>query len=77
MHAQWLASEAREHSGDETEIRLWQKVIDASIQASANAQDHLLSMQMLDLDKRDAGSAGSEETASCSGIPATTNARQN
>jgi len=58
MHAQWLASEASEHSGDDTEIRLWQKVIDASIKASANAQNHLLSMLDPDLDKRDAGSAG-------------------
>ena len=57
MHAQWLASEAREHSGDETEIRLWQKVVDASIKASANAQDHLLSMQEADIAGRGAESA--------------------
>ena len=57
MHAQWLASEAREHSGDEAEFGLWQKVVDASIKASANAQDHLLSMQEPDPARRGAGSA--------------------
>jgi hypothetical protein len=57
MHAQWLASEVREHSGDAKEIRLWQKVIDASIKASANAQDHLLSMQKPDDAKRGTRSA--------------------
>ena len=57
MHAQWLASEAREHSGDEAEFGLWQKVVDASIKASANAQDHLLSMQESDPARRGAGSA--------------------
>jgi TRADD-N domain-containing protein len=58
MHAQWLASETREHSGNPKEIRRWQEIIDASIKASAKAQDHLLSMQNSDLDKRGAGSAG-------------------
>lgn len=76
MHAQWLASEAHEHSGDATEILLWQKVIEASIKASANAQDHLLSMQMLDLDNRDAVTDRPEDAASRPGIPATNNARQ-
>jgi hypothetical protein len=57
MHAQWLASEAREHSGDEAEFGLWQKVVEASIKASANAQDHLLSMQEPDPARRGAGSA--------------------
>lgn len=57
MHAQWLASEAREHSGDEAESGLWQKVVEASIKASANAQDHLLSMQEPDPARRGAGSA--------------------
>ena len=55
MHAQWLASETREHSGDPKEIRRWQEIIDASIKASAKAQDHLLSMQNPDLDKRGGG----------------------
>ena len=57
MHAQWLASEAREHSGDEAEFGLWQKVVEASIKASANAQDHLLSMQEPYPARRGAGSA--------------------
>jgi hypothetical protein len=57
MHAQWLASEAREHSGDKAEFGLWQKVVEASIQASANAQNHLLSMQEPDPARRGAGSA--------------------
>src|SRR5262249_42883000 len=73
MHAQWLASEAREHSGDATEVRLWKKVIDASIQASVNAQDHLLNL--LD-DKREAGSGAQEDTDSRPGTPATTKVRQ-
>lgn len=72
MHAQWLASEAREHSGDATEIRLWQKVVDASIRASANAQGHLLSMQEADIAERGAQSSRLEDAASGRGIPATT-----
>ena len=76
MHAQWLASEAREHSGDTTEVRLWQKVVDASIRASANAQDHLLSMQEPDIAERGARSARPEDNASRPGIPATTNSWQ-
>jgi hypothetical protein len=74
MHAQWLASEAREHSGDATEIRLWEKVVEASIKASANAQDHLLSMQKPDDDERDAGISWPEDATSRPGVPATTNA---
>lgn len=57
MHAQWLASEAHEHSGDETELGLWRQVVDASINASARAQEHLLSMQEPDPARRGAGSA--------------------
>lgn len=45
MHAQWLASETHQHSGDETELGLWQKVVGATIDAGASAQEHLLSMQ--------------------------------
>lgn len=57
LHAQWLASEAPRHSADQAELCLWQKVVDASIKASASAQDHLLSMQESDTAKRGAGSA--------------------
>ena len=57
MHAQWLASEAHEHSGDEKELGLWRQVVDASINASASAQEHLLSMQEPDPARRGAGSA--------------------
>lgn len=57
MHAQWLASETHEHSGDETELGLWRQVVDASINASASAQEHLLSMQKPDPARRGAGSA--------------------
>jgi hypothetical protein len=62
MHAQWLAAEAREHSGDAIEILLWQKVIDASINASASAQKHLLTMQKHDHAWRGSGSARRRKT---------------
>jgi Cyanobacterial TRADD-N associated 2-Transmembrane domain len=45
LHAEWLALEAGERFGGEAELDLWHEVIDASIKASAHAQDHLLSMQ--------------------------------
>jgi hypothetical protein len=45
LHAQWLASEAHQHSGDKTEVSLWEKVVDATITASASAQEHLSNMQ--------------------------------
>jgi hypothetical protein len=45
LHAEWLVSAARESSGHESESRLWQQIIKASLQAGANAQDHLLTMQ--------------------------------
>ena len=47
LHAERLAREAGEHVGDEAELCLLQEVIDASIKAGADAQDHLFSMQML------------------------------
>jgi hypothetical protein len=56
LHAQWLASEAPRHSADQAELRLWRKVVNASIKASASAQDHLLSMQESDTAERGAGS---------------------
>ncbi len=52
LHAEWLASEARKQFGDKEEFRLWQKVVDATIKAGADAQDHLLSMQEHDLKRR-------------------------
>jgi hypothetical protein len=57
LHAQWLASEAHEHSGDKMELCLWEKVVDASITASASAQAQLLSMQESDPARGGAGSA--------------------
>ncbi|MGC1283158.1 MAG: hypothetical protein WA895_09520 [Streptosporangiaceae bacterium] len=45
LHAEWLALEAGERFGGEAELHLWHEVIDASIKASAHAQDHLLSMR--------------------------------
>ena len=46
LHAQWLASEASEQLGDAGKLRLREKVIEASLKAAADAQCHLLSMQM-------------------------------
>ncbi len=45
LHAQWLASIADEHIHEQTELDPWNEVIRASIQASVNAQEHLLSLQ--------------------------------
>jgi hypothetical protein len=45
LHAEWLASIANKHVGERSEFHLWNEVIKASIQASANAQEHLLSLQ--------------------------------
>jgi hypothetical protein len=45
LHAEWLALETGERFGGEAELHLWHEVINASIKASAHAQDHLLSMQ--------------------------------
>lgn len=45
LHAQWLASIADEHIHEQTDLDPWNEVIKASIQASANAQEHLLSLQ--------------------------------
>jgi hypothetical protein len=53
LHAEWLASEAGEHLDDAGKIRLREKVIKASLQAAADAQGHLLSMQMPRLKGRD------------------------
>jgi hypothetical protein len=63
LHAQWLASEAHEYSGDKTELSLWEKVVDASITASASAQAHLLSMQEPPPARRGAGSARPRQAA--------------
>jgi hypothetical protein len=50
--ADWLAAEGREEFGNEEGRVLLRKVIDASIKAGADAQDHLLSMQEHGLDGR-------------------------
>jgi hypothetical protein len=47
LHAQSLAMKTGEHLGTEAELRLWHELVDATIQASAHAQDHLLTMQEL------------------------------
>jgi TRADD-N domain-containing protein len=46
LHAEWLASEGCRDLDDAHELRLREKVIDASLKAAADAQSHLLSMQM-------------------------------
>ena len=56
LHAEWLASESREEFGKEEGRLLLRKVIDASIKAAADAQDHLLSMQEHGPDRRNIGS---------------------
>lgn len=45
LHAEWLALIAGEKVHEQADRDLWNKVIEASIQASANAQKHLLSLQ--------------------------------
>jgi hypothetical protein len=46
LHAQWLASEASEHLDDSGKLHLRKKVIEATLKAAADAQDHLLSLQL-------------------------------
>jgi hypothetical protein len=55
LHAEWLASAGRKEFGSEERRFLLEKLIDASIQRSAAAQDHLLSMQDSGLDRRTRG----------------------
>ena len=62
MHAQWLASEAGQHSGNATENRLWQEVVGASIKASAKAQNHLLTMHEHDGGRPGTGSGRRKKT---------------
>ena len=57
LHAEWLASEGSHKYGREEGRLLMEKVIDACIKAGADAQDHLLTLQEHDLDKRGPGSA--------------------
>lgn len=46
LHAQWLASETSEHLDDSGKLHLRKKVIEATLKAAADAQDHLLSLQL-------------------------------
>lgn len=46
LHAEWLASREDGHLDDAGRTHLREKVIKASLKAAADAQDHLLSMQM-------------------------------
>lgn len=64
LHAEWLASIANKHVGEPADLKLWNKVIEASIQASANAQEHLLSLQ----------EAGFAESRHRNGTPRSANA---
>ena len=57
LHAEWLASEARQQFGDKEGLSLLQEVIDASIKAGTDAQDHLLRMQEHDFERRRTRSA--------------------
>ena len=45
LHAQWLASIADGRIHKQTDLDPWNEVLKASIQASVNAQEHLLSLQ--------------------------------
>ena len=45
LHAEWLALVASEHLDGQADRDLWNEVIEASIQASVNAQKHLLTLQ--------------------------------
>jgi hypothetical protein len=54
--AEWLASEGRKEFGKEEGRLLLRKVIDASIKAAADAEDHLLTIQEHDSDRRTTGS---------------------
>jgi hypothetical protein len=47
LHSEWLTLMLTKYPEWRDEISLWQEVIDAAIQASNNAQDHLLIMQVL------------------------------
>jgi hypothetical protein len=47
LHAEWLTLMSGERLGPEVEAQLLQKVVEASIQAGANAQNHLLGLQEL------------------------------
>jgi hypothetical protein len=63
LHAEWLAGEARQNFGDKAGLPLWQEVVDATIKAGADAQDHLLSMQEPDFERRGTGSAHRPRTS--------------
>jgi hypothetical protein len=60
LHAEWLAREARKNFGDGAGLSLWREVVDASIKASASAQEHLLSMQECE-SKRQSKASGSPQ----------------
>jgi hypothetical protein len=45
LHAEWLALMLAEHPEREADASIWKQVLEASIQAGGNAQDHLLTMQ--------------------------------
>jgi hypothetical protein len=47
LHSEWLTLMLTTHPEWKEDISLWEKVVDAAIQASKNAQNHLLSMQVL------------------------------
>jgi hypothetical protein len=49
LHAEWLMELAKESSGNDQVFRLWQQIIEASLQAGASAQHHLLNLQATDV----------------------------
>jgi hypothetical protein len=57
LHAEWLTLMSGDHVDKDVESKLWKEVIEASIQASVNAQNHLLSMHGPSPSKRTAGKA--------------------
>lgn len=52
LHAEWLALMLAEHPERKVDADLWREVMSASIQASENAQNHLLGLQELSLNSR-------------------------
>jgi hypothetical protein len=65
LHSEWLTLMLTKHPEWKEDISLWQKVVDATIQASKNAQHHLLSMQVLASPKanRKGGKGSSNKSA--------------
>jgi hypothetical protein len=55
LHAEWLTLTFGNTLGEDVEAKLLERIVEASIQSAASAQDHLLSLRELDRGKRDGG----------------------